>query len=87
MTALDLEKAQIMFKLTRKNNWGACYDRTEHFKRFPNLNNIIKELSKIEWIIIHKKPQYAALSLNTKFKKEIIEFIEQQMPYLKGVLK
>ena len=84
---LDLEKAQLMFKLTRKNNWGACYDRTEHFKRFPHLNNIIKELSKIEWVIVHNKPQYTAISLNTNFKKEIIGFIEKQMPYLKGILK
>ena len=87
MSELDLERAQIMFKLTRKNNWGACYDRTEHFKKFPNLDTSIKELSKIGWIIIHKKPQYNALSLNTKFKREIIDFIEQQMPYLKGMLK
>lgn len=87
MSTLDLEKAQIMFKLTRKNNWGACYDRTEHFKRFQNLNEIIKELSKIGWMIVHKKPQYIAISLDTRFKREIIEFIEIQMPYLKGVLK
>ncbi len=87
MPELDLEKAQIMFKLTRKNNWNACYDRTEHFKRFPNLDNVIKELSKTGWIIVHNKPQYVALSLNTKFKKEIINFIEQQMPYLKGMIK
>ncbi|MEK6937300.1 MAG: hypothetical protein AABW58_04475 [Nanoarchaeota archaeon] len=87
MTALDLEKAQVMFKLTRKNNWDACYDRTEHFKKFSNLDDVIKELSKIGWIIVHKKPQYTALSLNTKFKKEIIAFIEQQMPYLMGILK
>ena len=42
---LELEKAQIMFKLARKNNWGNCYDRTEHFKRFKNLKEQIKELS------------------------------------------
>jgi len=87
MTATYLEKAQIMFKLTRKNNWGASYDRTEHFKRFPNLYGVIKELSKISWMIIHKKPKYTGISLNTKFKNEIIEFIEKEMPYLKGNLK
>jgi len=87
MTLSNLEKAQIMFKLTRKNNWGACYDRTEHFKRFQNLDEIIKELSKIGWMIIHKKPKYTGLSLNTEFKREIIEFIEKEMPYLKGALK
>ena len=43
----NLEKAQIMFKLARKNNWNNRYDRTEHFKRFQNLNEILKEL-KIE---------------------------------------
>ena len=83
----DLEKAQIMFKLARKDNWGACYDRTEHFKRFKNLNMAIKDLSKINWLIIHNKPQYIGLSLNTQFKKEIMEFIENQMPEIKGALK
>lgn len=87
MPGLDLEKAQIMFKLTRKNNWGACYDRTEHFKRFQNLDEIIKELSKIGWILVHKKPKFIGLSLNTPYKREIIEFIEKEMPYLKGALK
>src|SRR3989344_6308030 len=85
---LDLEKAQIMLKLARKNNWGAKYDQTEHFdkKRFQNFDQIIKGLSKINWLIIHHKPNYKALSLNTSFKKELIEFIEQQMPHLKGSL-
>ena len=86
--ASDLEKAQLMSVLARgKGNWGGKYDRLEHFKRFQNLNEIIKDLSKIGWLIIHKKPKYTALSLNTKFKKEIIEFIELEMPYLKGVIK
>ena len=84
---LNLEKAQIMFKLTRKNNWNNCYDRLEHFKRFQNLNEIVKELSKSGWIIIHKKPQYTAISLNTNFKREIVEFIENHMSHLKGVIK
>ncbi|MDO8467356.1 MAG: hypothetical protein Q7S56_00195 [Nanoarchaeota archaeon] len=83
----DLEKAQVMFKLARKDNWDHKYDRTEHFKRFQNLNYIIKELSKIGWIAIHNKPNYVGISLNTKFKKEIMEFIEKQMPYLKGAIK
>ena len=83
----DLEKAQIMFKLTRKNNWGACYDRTEHFKRFENLKEAIKELSKLGWIIIHPKGKFTGISLNTQFKKEIIEFIEKEMPYIKGMVK
>ena len=83
----DLEKAQIMFKLTRKGNWNNSYDRKEHFKRFGNLNNSIKELVKKTWIIIHKKPNFEAYSLNTKHKKEIVEFIEKNMPYIKGVIK
>ena len=85
--SIDLEKARVMFKLTRKNNWNSCYDRIEHFKKFQNLNEIIKDLSKIGWLIIHKKPKYIALSLNTKFKKEIIEFIENKMPELRGVIR
>ena len=85
--SLDLEKAQIMFKLTRKNNWGACYDRLEHFKRFTNLKLIIKELSQKQWIIVHNKPKFTGISLNTKYKKEIRIFIEEQIPYLKGVIK
>ena len=82
----DLEKAQIMFKLTRKDNWGACYDRLEHFKRFQNLHESVKELQKISWIIIHKKSNYTRISLDTRFKKEIIEFIEREMPHLKGLI-
>jgi len=83
----NLEKAQVMFKLARKNNWSNCYDRLEHFKRFPNINKVIKEFSKISWIIVHKKPKFIGISLNTQHKKEIIEFIEQNMPYLKGTIK
>lgn len=84
--ATDLEKAQIMFKLARKDNWGAKYDRTEHFKRFQNLDNAIKELSRIGWIIIHPKQKYTGLSLDTQFKREIIEFIEANMPEVKGMV-
>lgn len=76
-----------MFKLARKDNWGNKYDRTEHFKRFQNLDEAIKELKQIDWMILHKKPQFLALSLNTKHKKEIVDFIEKHMPYLKGVIK
>jgi len=85
--SIELEKAQIMFKLTRKNNWGACYDRLEHFKRFSNLEKAIKDLLKINWIIFHKKPNYKAISLNSKYKKEIFEFILSKMPHLKEFLK
>jgi hypothetical protein len=83
--SLDLEKAQLMYKLAvAKRNWGAKYDRLEHFKKFPNLDIIVKELSKIGWIILHKKPQYNAISLDTKHKKEIIEFIETNLPEVRG---
>ncbi|MBU4069710.1 MAG: hypothetical protein KJ646_01900 [Nanoarchaeota archaeon] len=86
--SLNVEKAQLMFKLARgKGNWGAKYDRLEHFKKFSNLKQIIKELSKEGWIIIYDKPQYRAISLNSKYKKEIIEFIEKEMPYLSGMVK
>ena len=82
---LDLEKAKLMFKLAySKKNWGAKYDRLEHFKRFQNLKEVIKELSKINWILIHNKSNYTGISLNPKFKKEIVEFIEEQMPDVKG---
>lgn len=84
--AADLEKAQIMFKLARKNNWSACYDRTEHFKRFQNLNESIKELSNKKWLIVHSKGKFTGISLNTEYKKEIIEFIEREMPEIKGMI-
>ena len=80
--ASDLEKAQVMFKLARKNNWDACYDRTEHFKRFQNLDEILNELSKIGWVIIRKKGKFTGISLNTEHKREIIELIEKEMPNL-----
>lgn len=81
---LEIEKAQVMFKLARKNNWNASYDKTEHFIRFQNLNEIIKELNKSNWIILYKKPKFLGISLNTEYKKEIIEFIEKYIPELKG---
>ena len=85
---LDAEKAQIMFKLARgKGNWGAKYDRLEHFKRFPNLNKAVKELENVGWLIVYRKPNYIGVSLNTKYKTEIISFIEEQLPYLKGLIK
>ena len=86
--ASDLEKAQLMSVLARsKGNWGEKYDRTEHFKRFQNLKEIIKELSKQGWLIVHNKPKFTAISLNTQSKREIIEFIEREMPHLKGIIK
>jgi len=86
--SLDLEKARLMSALARgKANWGASYDRTEHFKRFQNLKEIIKDLSKKGWLIIHKKPGYEAISLNPQYKREIIEFIEDQIPELKRMIK
>jgi hypothetical protein len=36
---------------------------------------------------MHKKPKFLGISLNTQFKKEIIEFIEQYMPELRGYIK
>ena len=82
---MEKEKAQLMFKLAfSKKNWGAKYDRLEHFKRFPNLEKIMKELNKIGWLLITKKSNYTGISLNTKFKKEIVEFIELHLPEIKG---
>ncbi len=85
---LEVEKAQIMFKLARgKGNWGGKYDRFEHLKRFPNLEECLKELLKKDWVIIYNKPNYNAVSLNPKYKSEIINFIEDKLPYLKGSIK
>ncbi len=85
---LEVEKAQILSKLARgKGNWGAKYDRLEHFKRFPNLDRIIKELANKGWIIICKKPDYIGISLNPRYKREIIGFVEEKLPYLKGMIK
>ena len=86
--SLEIEKAQLMFKLARgKGNWGAKYDRTEHFKRFQNLNQVVKELSKIGWILVYNKPKYVGISLNPKFKRGVIEFVETKIPYLKRMIK
>jgi hypothetical protein len=83
--SLDLEKAQLMFKLAySKKNWGAKYDRLEHFKRFPDLKEIIKDLENKSWLIVKKKPNYTGISLNPKHKKEIIEFIEKHIPDIIG---
>ena len=85
--SLDLEKARLLFSLARgKANWGAKYDRLEHFKRFQNLKQIVKELSKKEWILIKNKPNYTGISLNTKYKKEIIDFIENEIPEFSGAI-
>lgn len=85
---MEKEKAQLMFKLAfSKKNWGAKYDRTEHFKRFQNLDKIIKELSKIGWLLIKHKPKYTGISLNPAYKREIIEFIETNMPEVRGWIK
>ena len=77
---MEKQKAQLMFKLAfSKKNWGNKYDRLEHYKRFSDLKKIIKELQNRGWLIVKKKPNYTGISLNTKFKKEIIEFIEKHL--------
>ena len=85
----DKEKAFLMFKLAKSKGglWGGVYDRFEHLKRFQNLKQIAKELEKKGWVIIHKKPNYTAISLSPHHKKEIIEFIEKHLPEMRGVLK
>lgn len=81
----EKEKAQLMFKLAySKKNWGAKYDRLEHFKRFQNLKEIVKDLKNKGWLLTKKKPNYTGISLNPKYKKEIIEFIEKHMSELNG---
>ena len=82
------EVAMLLFKLARsKGNWGAKGDRLEHYKRFPNLKEIIKDYSKKEWILIRGKPMYMLISLNSHHKREIIEFIEKELPDYKGYIK
>ena len=84
--ASDEEKAYLLFKLIRgKSNWGACYDRREHFKRFSD--EAIDELVKTRWIIPKKKANFMGISANPSFKKEIFEFIEKNIPHLNGELK
>lgn len=83
----EVEKAQLLYKLVRNHTWGNIYDRLEHFKRFQNLDKMIKELSKSEWILIKKKPNFTGISLNTGYKKEIIIYIETYLPYLKGTIR
>jgi len=86
--SIEVEKAQLMFTLARsKGNWGAKYDRIEHFKRFQNIRQIVKELSKNDWVLVYKKPNYTAISLNPKYKREILEFIEEKLSYTKGMIK
>ena len=83
-----VEKAQILAKLIRgKGNWGSKYDRSEHFKRFFNLKKEVKELESKGWLLVYRKPNYTGISLNPKYKSKIIEFIEEQLPYLKGIIK
>lgn len=87
MILMKKEEAQLMFKLAySKKNWGTKYDRLEHFKRFSKLKQMVKELEKLKWLIVKKKPNYTGISLNPKFKKEIIEFIEEQMPEVRGLI-
>ena len=85
---MEKEKAQLMFKLAfSKKNWGAKYDRIEHFKRFQNLDKIIKVLNKRGWLLIKNKPNYIGISLNPSYKKEIVEFIETYIPEVRGWIK
>ena len=51
------------------------------------IKEAVKELSKIGWIIIRKKTKYTGISLNPEYKKEIVEFIEKELPHLKGMIQ
>jgi len=83
------EFAEFLYKLTKSKGglWGGVYDRLEHLKRFDNLKEIIKGLSSKGWVIVHNKPKFTAISLNSSYKKEIVEFIEEHLPRLKGTIK
>ena len=80
--ASDIVMAQLMFKLAfTKKNWGKKFDRLEHYKRrFPDLKQITKELLKRDWINLQRKPMFTNISLNTKYKKEILDFIRNHLP-------
>lgn len=80
------EKAEVIRKLARKNNWGHKYDRLEHFKRFQNLDKIIKELSNKKWLLIYKKSNFTGIALNSEFKKEIIDFVKKIRPDLSDLI-
>ncbi|PIN90674.1 hypothetical protein COU57_02705 [Candidatus Pacearchaeota archaeon CG10_big_fil_rev_8_21_14_0_10_32_14] len=83
----DLDKAKILLKLLRKGNWNDSYDQSEYFKRFENLDGLIKELKTIGWVILHKKPKFEAYSLSTEHKKEIIDFIEALISEVQGTIR
>ena len=84
---LDTEKAEVMYKLARKNNRDHKYDRLERFKRFQNLDKTIKELLKIGWLLIYKKPMFIGIALNTQYKKDIVDFIETKLLHIKGMIR
>lgn len=84
---LDSEKAEVIRKLARKNNWGEKYDRLEHFKRFPNLKKVVKDLEREGWLIVRKKHNFTGISLDPHYKKEIVEFVEKVRPDLKGFIE
>lgn len=87
MSTLDKQKAQVMYKLARKHNWGHKYDRLEHFKRFSQLDAVVKALTKKQFLLCYKKPTFVGIALNPQYKQQIITFIEKQLPYLKGSIK
>lgn len=84
---INEEKAEVIRKLARKNNWGNKYDRLEHFKRFPDLKRVIKDLEKNNWLIIKKKPTFTGISLNPNYKKQIIGFVEKINPNLSEMIE
>jgi len=60
---------------------------TKQPKKYIEASGRKMELSKEGWLIVHNKPKFTGISLNTHFKKEIIEFIETNMPHLKGSIR
>ena len=43
--------------------------------------------SLVDWLIIKNKPEYTGISLNTKYKREVVEFIEKYLPQFKGYVR
>jgi len=85
--SIDVEKAQIMLKPAKKRNWNNRYDRLEHFKRFPNLKRAIKELENQDFVLVRKKSNFTGISLDSSYKKEVVEFIKKQLPHLRDLVK
>ncbi len=79
-------KADIMYRLSRKDCWGARYLPTDtivhwmgkHIKRNgKRVEGMIKELVKEGYLFVHKKG--GTISLNPSRSREIAEYIQKNL--------